>query len=42
MKTRIKKTRKHAFCQESDQEKKEKERKHALNQESDQEKKIKR
>ena len=34
-----KKTRKHAFDQESDQEKKKKERKHALDQESDQEKK---
>ena len=34
-----KKTRKHAFNKESDQEKKKKERKHALDQESYQEKK---
>ena len=35
-----KKIRKHAFDQESDEEKKKKERKHALDQESDQEKTI--
>ena len=34
------KTRKHAFDQESDQEKRKEERKHALDQESDQEKTI--
>ena len=41
-KQKSKKTRKHAFDQESDQEKKRrKERKHALDQESDQEKEKK-